>query len=95
MHQYSAVEGMATDWHLVNAGRYAQGGASLVIMESTKVARNGCGTVGDAGWRGRRFSLRWPAAPPSSRRTAPLPASSSVTPAARRASAALGRAARC
>jgi 2,4-dienoyl-CoA reductase-like NADH-dependent reductase (Old Yellow Enzyme family) len=49
MHQYSAVEGMATDWHLVNAGRYAQGGAGLVIMESTKVARNGCGTVGDVG----------------------------------------------
>jgi 2,4-dienoyl-CoA reductase-like NADH-dependent reductase (Old Yellow Enzyme family) len=49
MHQYSAVEGFATDWHLVNAGRYAQGGAGLVIMESTKVARNGCGTVGDTG----------------------------------------------
>src|SRR5262249_54584752 len=49
MHQYSAVEGFATDWHLVNAGRYAQGGAGLVIMESTKVARNGCGTVGDVG----------------------------------------------
>jgi 2,4-dienoyl-CoA reductase-like NADH-dependent reductase (Old Yellow Enzyme family) len=49
MHQYSAVEGFATDWHLVNAGRFAQGGAGLVIMESTKVARNGCGTVGDAG----------------------------------------------
>ena len=49
MHQYSAVEGFATDWHLVNAGKYAQGGAGLVIMESTKVARNGCGTVGDTG----------------------------------------------
>ena len=47
MHQYSAVEGFATDWHLVNAGKYAQGGAGLVIMESTKIARNGCGTVGD------------------------------------------------
>src|SRR6202521_1463432 len=52
MHQYSAVEGYATDWHLVNAGRYAQGGAGLVIMESTKVARSGCGTVGDNGlWK--------------------------------------------
>jgi 2,4-dienoyl-CoA reductase-like NADH-dependent reductase (Old Yellow Enzyme family) len=49
MHQYSAVEGFTTDWHLVNAGKYAQGGAGLVIMESTKVARNGCGTVGDTG----------------------------------------------
>ena len=49
MHQYSALAGHATDWHLVNAGRYAQGGAGLVIIESTKVARNGCGTVGDLG----------------------------------------------
>jgi 2,4-dienoyl-CoA reductase-like NADH-dependent reductase (Old Yellow Enzyme family) len=49
MHQYSALAGQASDWHLVNAGRYAQGGAGLVIMESTKVARNGCGTVGDLG----------------------------------------------
>jgi 2,4-dienoyl-CoA reductase-like NADH-dependent reductase (Old Yellow Enzyme family) len=49
MHQYAAVRGHATDWHLVNAGRYAQGGAGLVIMESTKIARSGCGTVGDVG----------------------------------------------
>jgi 2,4-dienoyl-CoA reductase-like NADH-dependent reductase (Old Yellow Enzyme family) len=49
MHQYSAVEGMANDWHLVNAGKFAQGGAGLVMMESTKIARAGCGTVGDVG----------------------------------------------
>lgn len=49
MHQYSALEGFANDWHLVNAGKFAQGGAGLVIMESTKVARNGAGTVGDVG----------------------------------------------
>jgi 2,4-dienoyl-CoA reductase-like NADH-dependent reductase (Old Yellow Enzyme family) len=55
MHQYSAVEGFATDWHLVNAGRYAQGGAGLVIMESTKVAREGCGTVGDTALWDDRF----------------------------------------
>ena len=47
MHQYSAKQGHVTDWHLVNAGRYAVGGAAVVMMESTKVARNGCGTVGD------------------------------------------------
>ena len=49
MHQYSAEKGFATDWHLMNAGRYAAGGAGLVIMESTKVERRGCGTVGDLG----------------------------------------------
>jgi 2,4-dienoyl-CoA reductase-like NADH-dependent reductase (Old Yellow Enzyme family) len=33
----------------MNAGRYAAGGAGLVMMESTKVERRGCGTVGDLG----------------------------------------------
>ena len=47
MHQYSAHQGYAGDWHLMNVGRYAAGGAGLVFVESTKVLRNGCGTVGD------------------------------------------------
>lgn len=52
MHQYSAVDGLPNDWHLMNAGRFAAGGAGLVIIESTKVERRGCGTVGDLGlWR--------------------------------------------
>ena len=49
MHQYAAVDGRATDWHLMNAGRFAAGGAGLVIVESTKIERRGCGTVGDLG----------------------------------------------
>jgi 2,4-dienoyl-CoA reductase-like NADH-dependent reductase (Old Yellow Enzyme family) len=52
MHQYSAIKGFATDWHLMNAGRFAAGGAGIVMMESTKVERRGCGTVGDLGlWK--------------------------------------------
>lgn len=49
MHQYSGVKGFPTDWHLMNAGRYAAGGAGLVILESTKIERRGCGTVSDLG----------------------------------------------
>ncbi len=49
MHQYAAERGYPTDWHLMNAGRFAAGGAGLVIIESTKVERRGCGTVGDLG----------------------------------------------
>jgi len=49
MHQYAAINGYPTDWHLMNAGRYAAGGAGLMIVESTKVERRGCGTVGDLG----------------------------------------------
>jgi 2,4-dienoyl-CoA reductase-like NADH-dependent reductase (Old Yellow Enzyme family) len=52
MHQYAANQGFATDWHLVNAGKYAAGGCGLVMAESTKVERRGCGTVGDLGlWK--------------------------------------------
>ena len=49
MHQYSAVKGFPTDWHLMNAGKFAAGGAGLVVVELTKVERRGCGTVGDLG----------------------------------------------
>lgn len=55
MHQYSAEKGFVTDWHLMNAGKYAAGGAGFVMMESTKVARNGCGTVGDTALWDDRF----------------------------------------
>src|ERR1700741_4034911 len=54
MHQYSAVRGFPTDWHITNAGKFAAGGAGLVIVESTKVGRRGCGTVGGLGmWDGK------------------------------------------
>ena len=33
MHQYSAVKGFPTDWHLMNAGKFAAGGAGLVVVE--------------------------------------------------------------
>ena len=49
MHQYAAVKGYPTDWHLMNVGRFAAGGAGLVFIESTKVERRGCGTAGDTG----------------------------------------------
>ncbi len=49
MHQYSGLKGYPTDWHMMNIGRYAAGGAGLVFVESTKVERRGCGTVGDLG----------------------------------------------
>jgi 2,4-dienoyl-CoA reductase-like NADH-dependent reductase (Old Yellow Enzyme family) len=49
MHQYAGDRGSPTDWNLMNAGRFAAGGAGLVIVESTKVERRGCGTTGDLG----------------------------------------------
>lgn len=55
MHQYSAEDGFPTDWHLMNAGRFAAGGAGLVIVESTKVERRGHGTFGDLALWDDRF----------------------------------------
>jgi 2,4-dienoyl-CoA reductase-like NADH-dependent reductase (Old Yellow Enzyme family) len=49
MCQYSAVEGMANDWHLVHLGSRAVGGASLVMVEATAVTREGRISPGDMG----------------------------------------------
>jgi 2,4-dienoyl-CoA reductase-like NADH-dependent reductase (Old Yellow Enzyme family) len=37
MCQYSAVNGEATDWHLMHLGNLAQSGAGLLIVEATAV----------------------------------------------------------
>lgn len=49
MCQYSSVDGVATDWHLVHLGSRAVGGAALVIAEATAVSSEGRITPGDAG----------------------------------------------
>lgn len=41
MCQYSAVEGLATDWHMVHLGRYATAGLGLLIIEATHVSAVG------------------------------------------------------
>ncbi len=49
MCQYSAEDGQINDWHLVNLGSRAVGGAGLVMAEMTAVARNGRISPGCAG----------------------------------------------
>lgn len=49
MCQYSSVDGMPTDWHLVHLGSRATGGAGLVIMEATAVVPEGRISPSDAG----------------------------------------------
>src|ERR1044072_7242228 len=51
MHQYSPVDGFATDWHLMNAGRYAAGGAGPGVMGTTQGERGGGGPGGGLGPR--------------------------------------------
>lgn len=52
MCQYSAHDGMADDWHLVNLGSRAVGGAGLVFTEATAVSAEGRISPSDLGiWK--------------------------------------------
>lgn len=55
MCQYSAVDGMPTDWHLVHLGSRAIGGAALVMTEATAVSPEGRISPCDTGiWSGEQ-----------------------------------------
>jgi 2,4-dienoyl-CoA reductase-like NADH-dependent reductase (Old Yellow Enzyme family) len=49
MCQYSAGDGMGTEWHVQNAGAKSAGGAGIVIVEATAVAPEGRITPGCLG----------------------------------------------
>ncbi len=49
MCQYSATDGVPTDWHLVHLGSRAVGGAGLVMAEATAVVPEGRISYGDLG----------------------------------------------
>lgn len=49
MCQYSAVDGVPTDWHLVHYGALASGGNGLIITEASAVEPDGRITAADAG----------------------------------------------
>lgn len=52
MCQYSAVDGFATNWHLVHYGSRAIGGAGLIIQEATAVSPEGRISPDDLGlWK--------------------------------------------
>src|SRR5277367_2843007 len=49
MCQYSSDNGFPNDWHLVNLGSRAVGGAALVIVEATAVSPEGRISPADSG----------------------------------------------
>ena len=49
MCQYSAQDGMASDWHFVHYGSRAIGGPGLITVEATAVAANGRISAADLG----------------------------------------------
>ena len=55
MCQYSAVDGLANDWHAVHYASLARGGAGLVIVEATGVSPEGRITPACLGlWNGQQ-----------------------------------------
>jgi anthraniloyl-CoA monooxygenase len=59
MCQYSAVDGVPDDWHLVHLGSRAIGGAGLVIAEATGVSPDGRITPGCTGIWGDAHVAAW------------------------------------
>ena len=49
MGQYSAIDGLVSDWHLVHYGSRATGGVGLIITEMTAISETGRITEGCAG----------------------------------------------
>ncbi|RYE96374.1 MAG: oxidoreductase, partial [Oxalobacteraceae bacterium] len=49
MCQYSAEDGLPTDWHMIHLGHLALSGAAVMILEATSVTPEGRITYGDLG----------------------------------------------
>jgi anthraniloyl-CoA monooxygenase len=59
MCQYSAVDGVPNDWHLVHLGSRLIGGAGLVIAEATAVSPDGRITLGCTGLWSAAHAAAW------------------------------------
>ncbi|HET7499143.1 MAG TPA: bifunctional salicylyl-CoA 5-hydroxylase/oxidoreductase [Candidatus Eisenbacteria bacterium] len=59
MCQYSAVDGMPEDWHLVHIGSRAVGGAGLVFVEMTDVSPEGRISPGCTGLYSEKHAAAW------------------------------------
>lgn len=59
MCQYSAVDGLPNDWHIVHLGGRAIGGAGLVIAEATNVSAIGRITPGCTGMWSEAHANAW------------------------------------
>lgn len=59
MCQYSADDGVPNDWHLVNLGARAIGGAGVVVAEATAVSAEGRISPGDTGLWNDAQAERW------------------------------------
>lgn len=59
MGQYSAENGLVSDWHLVHYGARATGGVGLIITEATAVSKTGRITLGCTGIWSEKQTIAW------------------------------------
>lgn len=59
MEQYSAIEGLVNDWHLMHYGSRAIGGLGLIITEATAISPTGRITLGCPGIWSEEQVIAW------------------------------------
>ena len=89
MCQYSADEGLATDWHMIHLGQLALSGAALLIIEATAVTPEGRITPDDLGlWSDAHLAALQPVIA-AIRRHSPVRIAVQLAHAGRKASSAV------
>ncbi len=89
MCQYSADEGLATDWHMIHLGHLALSGAALLILEATAVTPEGRISARDLGlWSDQHAAALEPIVA-AMRRHAPIRLGIQLGHAGRKASTAV------
>lgn len=59
MEQYSAKDGLVTDWHLMHYGARATGGIGLILTEATAISPTGRITLGCPGIWSKEQVINW------------------------------------
>ncbi|HEU4373060.1 MAG TPA: NADH:flavin oxidoreductase/NADH oxidase [Telluria sp.] len=89
MCQYSADEGLATDWHMIHLGHLALSGAALLILEATAVTPEGRISARDLGlWSDEHAAALAPVVK-AIRRHSPIKLAIQLAHAGRKASSAV------
>jgi 2,4-dienoyl-CoA reductase-like NADH-dependent reductase (Old Yellow Enzyme family) len=86
MCQYSAVDGVVNDWHLIHLGGLALSGAGLLIMEATAVSPESRISPGDVGLYSDETELAMSRLRESLARYSPMPIAVQINHAGRKAS---------
>ncbi len=86
MCQYSAVDGQATDWHLIHLGHLALSGAGLLFIEATAVEADGRISPGDLGLYSDATEAALQRVLTAIRRHSPMPVAIQLAHAGRKAS---------